>query len=112
LFYGSILARREHFTSVKGYNESLEKWGGEDDNVRLRFMMFGLKMVPLSRLRVIHISNEERDGGPPNDVPVITADERRMAMMPKTIEVNGPEWGRDFNRIVFDWKIERYATEQ
>jgi hypothetical protein len=35
-----------------------------------------------------------------------------MAMMPKTIEVNGPEWGRDFNRIVFDWKIERYATEQ
>jgi hypothetical protein len=91
----------------------MEKWGGDDDNIRLRFMMFGLKMAPLSWLRLIHVANEERGGGSPTDVPVATEDEISMAMTPKTIEANGPEWGRDFDRIVFDWrKMGKYATEQ
>lgn len=106
-FYGSILTRRAEFEDVTGYDESLLKWSGDDVNARIRLMANGVRMTPRPDLRVIHLAFESQVSGKPLKAlrrPHHTEAEYDAIVAPSQIRANGPGWGRDFDRVVFDWK--------
>lgn len=105
LFYGSVLARRIDLSHITGYDESLEKWGADDDNLRIRLMRSGLRMVPLPDLRLLHLSDEERYRGHASPaVPQYSSKEKRAIMDPARILANQGPWGVDFAETVWDWR--------
>lgn len=106
LFYGSLCTRREHFEAITGYDESLAKWGGSDDNLRLRLLMSGLRMVPEPDLKLLHLGFEPRLlGHASRYVPRYTREEKRRITSPRSAAANRGDWGRDFERVAFDWAV-------
>jgi len=104
LFYGSICTRKEHLIAITGYDESCVKWGADDDNLRLRLMMSGIQMAPEPNLKLLHLSFEARlNGHASRYVPRYTKEEKRRLQNPRSPIANRKEWGRDFDRIAFDW---------
>ena len=60
-YYGTVAASRATFNAVRGYDESLSDWGGDDDNLRARLSMQGALLVLDRALGVIHLSEEPRE---------------------------------------------------
>lgn len=117
MFYGSLLARRASFESVTGYDERLEKWGGDDDNLRARFGQAGLRMIRHPDLRVIHLSTQRRRGAslPPESFPtdrIITPDDERELLAPSSAQANPPDWGSTFHRVLYDWRVDSAGTSR
>ena len=52
--YGSILVKRSHLEAIGGYNEEENLWGGEDDNIRFRLEMYGLRNISCPDALVAH----------------------------------------------------------
>lgn len=105
LFYGSLCVRRTDLIAVNGYDESLKKWGGDDDNLRLRLMMNGLKMQPIPEMKLLHLSYEARlQGQASRHVVQHTQQEKRRIRNPRSAVANRSGWGQDFDRIALDWK--------
>jgi len=101
-FYGSVCAPRAAFEAVRGYNESNKSWGCDDDNMRARLMLYGLKLkyTPIARAihplevgEVNHNRIRQRDK---------TSVERESLTCPVTPVVNGEDWGREFDEIVYE----------
>jgi hypothetical protein len=116
LFYGSLLAPRASFNTVTGYDESLDKWGGDDDNLRARFALAGLHMIQCDKLRVIHLSALPRRGLslPPESFPkerIITPLDERRLLAPASYRANSANWGTDFGRTLFDWRHARRGRQ-
>jgi hypothetical protein len=116
MFYGSLLARRASFEAVTGYDERLEKWGGDDDNLRARFGQVGLRMIRHPDLRVIHLSTQPRRGIslPPESFPsdrIITPDDERELLSPSYAKPNPPSWGSDYDRVLYDWAVEANSRD-
>ncbi|MFM9926190.1 glycosyltransferase family 2 protein [Variovorax sp. H27-G14] len=99
-FYGSLCCAREAFEAVGGYDESLARWGGDDDDFRVRLEMAGWQLQACADLKLLHLSFEARDGAEQFD-----ADNDWARCTPSVARANddgtgqGNEWGRDFARI-------------
>jgi len=97
-FYGSLCCAREAFDAVGGYDESLVRWGGDDDNFRVRLEMAGWQLLACADLKLLHLSFEARDGSEQFD-----HDNDWACCTPATARANeGAErraWGCDFTRI-------------
>lgn len=88
---GSIMARKEHFEAVSGYDESIQGWGGDDINLCRRFDMLGLKW------------NRVMDAvlySPHNKISVERQHDGRE-VIPTVMVPNGPDWGTDFSEIAY-----------
>ena len=57
--YGSICAPKAALKTLGGYDESLDKWGGDDDDIRLRLKQFGLTHA-IVRALVTHVQFPKR----------------------------------------------------
>jgi glycosyltransferase involved in cell wall biosynthesis len=108
--YGSIMVRKDDLLTVGGYDETLYLWGGDDDNIRVRLEMFGIKKNFLPEVRLIH-REKNTDG-------VEKRREKRLSMpiqdeleiyYPNCIKVNQSGWGQDFNDVIYNWQHNQYA---
>jgi glycosyltransferase involved in cell wall biosynthesis len=106
LYYGSICASRSLFEKVRGYDESLVHWGGDDDNLRARFMLAGAKKTILEESYIVHFQ-ENFDGNVKRTHPARIYDMSYYDRIcnPTQIQVNNKGWGVDFNEIIYDWVI-------
>ena len=110
--YGSIMVCKEDLMKIGGYDESLLLWGGDDDNIRARLEMSGLKKLFLPEVRLIHREKgndgfekrkEKRFSIPVND--------ELETYFPDSLKVNQTGWGEDFDDIIYDWQQNIYAKE-
>jgi endoglucanase len=111
-FYGSACGPRAAFEAVRGYDESNKTWGCDDDNIRARLMLCGLKLKyapvaraihPLESGEVNHNRLRQREKTPL---------ERQSLTRPLSPVVNGEDWGREFDEIVFESEGVKVADRQ
>lgn len=111
--FGSIMAERSHLEEIHGYDETFSKWGGDDNNLRSRLDMHGVGELFIHGAMMVHrdIGNEgkRRRNVPfektPNDV-------MRHYFFPDTDVANPDGWGRDFDKVAYDWRHNRFASAQ
>lgn len=101
-FYGSACGPRAAFEAVGGYDESNRTWGCDDDNIRARLVLAGLtlKYVPLAR--AIH----PLEAGEVNHNRIRRREKTRLERdayeRPASAVVNGADWGREFDEVIYD----------
>lgn len=103
--YGSIMAQKSDFESIWGYTENYQIWGGEDDNIRTRLDLAGLKRLYCPEAMLIHREDFSLRG---------TTREQQRTMIPKDLLIdmfipqekisNSPKWGTDFNNVIYNWQ--------
>jgi len=100
-YYGSICARRAAFEEIRGYDEALAGWGGDDDNVRIRLEMAGGTLLACDRVRLLHLEFDDRRGGHnARHDPDPAATFAKLA--PRTAAANlGRDWGVEFARVAY-----------
>ncbi len=101
-FYGSIAAPRALFHAVRGYDESIPGWGGDDDNIRLRMTLTGAKLVLDPAIRLLHLDDPARAqvnrAAPRNDAATL-----EELLNPVRAEANPERWGVRFGRRAREW---------
>jgi len=101
-YYGSIAAPAALFAAVGGYDEGITGWGGDDDNIRLRMMMTGAKLLLDPDIRLLHLYDDAR--APVNRAPAANDAATLEALLNPTDAVaNPPGWGMSFDRRARDW---------
>ena len=101
-FYGSICAPRAAFEEIRGYDESNESWGCDDDNIRERLILCGLKPWYAPYARAIHpLEPGEVNHNQTRQVEK-TLTERHSYLRPSTTRVNDADWGREFDEVLFE----------
>ncbi len=108
--YGSIMAKKNDIIDIGGYDESLSRWGGDDDNIRARLEQYGINKMILPEVKLVHREDKNREEK--------TRGEKRMGIpVQEEIEIyypnrclsNAEVWGVDFDDVVCDWKCNRFA---
>lgn len=101
--YGSIMAKRKDFMDIDGYDESLINWGGDDDNVRIRLEMNGIKRLFLPEVKLVHREKKKElsKRKDKRDIPIKILKE---ILLPNKIHINTDKWGYDFSNIAFSWE--------
>ncbi len=100
-YYGSICAPRQHLEMIRGYDETNQSWGCDDDNVRARLMLSGLEARYVRRAKVLHPLES-------NEVPRVIRrqekedHERDFYVYPQSMLANGEDWGREFDEIIYE----------
>ncbi|HZI09756.1 MAG TPA: galactosyltransferase-related protein [Myxococcus sp.] len=100
--YGSICVPRERVVAIHGYDESLDRWGGDDDNLRIRLMQSDTYLHPLDDMRILHLSFEARKARRVTEPPPPEYSER--IFNPASPQANPQGWGESFRRVAFDWR--------
>lgn len=103
--YGSIMAKKSDLIDIGGYNESLYKWGGDDDNIRARLELAGIQKIFLPEVKLIH-RDKDVNGQKKRSINMqsILPEEELDIFYPNEAKVNEQEWGRDFNHVIYDWR--------
>ncbi len=110
--YGSIMVRKKDFFVVKGYDESLITWGGDDDNIRARLELSGIKKMLMPEVKLAHREHNENE-------LLKRAEKRNQIAFDKEIDIfypsniiaNGDKWGTDFDEVIYDWRHNKYSYE-
>ena len=104
-YYGSVCAPRAAFEDLRGYDECNQTWGCDDDNLRARFKLHGLKLRYEWAAKAIHPLEQ----GEVNHNRIMqkekTPAQRRRFLRPVGVCTNGPDWGRDFDEVLFERKV-------
>ncbi|OWP33678.1 hypothetical protein CBG55_05830 [Prevotella intermedia] len=100
--YGSIMAKKEAFYAVTGYDESLIKWGGDDDNIRVRLEMQGIKKILLPEVKLLH-KEKPKELKSRNNKNIAIKTLKRIKC-PLVIRANSKDWGKEFNDIAYSWE--------
>lgn len=110
--YGSIMTEKEHLMSIGGYDESLSRWGGDDDNIRARLEMAGIKKLILPEVK-LHHREKDREGREKRNKKhfQIPVKEEIEIYHPNRDKLNGDHWGRDFSDVIYDWQYNRDTKE-
>ncbi len=110
--YGSIMAKRKYFFKIGGYDETLIKWGGDDNNIRIRLEMNGIRKLFLPEVKLIHrerdIEIKKRKGGQKSSIPVEVL---KNILLPNEIQINQNKWGNDFSDIAYSWKDKKFNKD-
>jgi hypothetical protein len=101
--YGSIMVSRDNLVKIGGYDESFSKWGGDDDNLRSRLKLLGVRETLIPWAHVIHWE-KKRLKRPPR-----LSASRRDPLVDKIFRpshwlANNGVFGNDFNRIAYDYR--------
>ena len=110
--YGSIMAEREHLMFVSGYNEQLTRWGGDDDNIRARLEIAGIKKLIVPEVKLHHREKDKlgKEKRTEKRAQITTADEIEI-YYPNSIKINDDYWGRDFDDVIYDWRYNRFTKK-
>lgn len=98
-FYGSVCAPKAAFEEVRGYDESFDTWGSDDDNLRVRMEMAGYANLLCPSMRVLHLADEPREP----EGRKFNAAEAFQRRSPTTALANSLRWGTDFGRLAYQW---------
>lgn len=102
--YGSIMVKRKDIIEITGYDESLIKWGGDDDNVRIRLQMNGVKRLFLPEVKLIHRENKKELVNRADKRSFIPIEVLKKLLLPTKVHINANSWGFDFSEIVYSWE--------
>lgn len=102
--YGSIMVRKKDLVEIRGYDESFESWGGEDDQIRKRLDLAGIKKMEVADAKTVH-REINSDGHQVrseriNKMPIKLL---KHILYPKKTLFNGECWGEDFDEVIWDW---------
>lgn len=111
--YGSIMAKKEYFERIGGYNENFTEWRVEDEPLRKRLELAGIYQLFFPDSVLIHkedflqgtMSHHQQQACIPYEV-------LSEMLLPVHIVENDENWETDFDTIVYDWKDHPYAKEQ
>lgn len=106
--YGSIMVPKHHLLNIRGYNENFEKWGGEDDQIRRKLNLYGLKKMELVDAKTIH-RDKNSDGHRERSsrIDKMPIRDLKYIFHPKNPIFNGNDWGLDFKESIWDWKTHK-----
>jgi GT2 family glycosyltransferase len=104
IYYGSVCALRGAFEDVRGFDESNYTWGCDDDNLRARLELHGLKLKYEWGAKAIHPLEKDEVNHNRIMQKEKTSTERRRFLRPTNIHGNGKDWGRDFDEVLFERK--------
>jgi hypothetical protein len=123
--YGSIMVRKEHFLKINGYSEVYTEWGGEDTNLRARLELNGIKKYYCEDAVLVHredfnkaakrktfdktLHKERPYGLVGTDKE--SKDYLKEIWCPENNITNDDEWGKDFEKIIYDYKNNVYSKE-
>lgn len=107
--YGSIMVKRSYLMDIRGYDETLSKWGGDDDNLRARLEMIGVKKLLIPEANMVHWETEgelrKRAGKhSAKNRPILIS---KSILYPDSPVINGEDWGTDFDTVVYDWESKK-----
>lgn len=111
--FGSIMVKKEYLYQIKGYDENLFKWGGDDNNIRARLEYIGVQKLFVPEAMLLHrdINNEagkRRREYRFKDLPNAAI---RHYFYPSKSVANEGEWGKDFDDIIYDWQCNIFADK-
>ncbi len=109
--WGSIMVERSHLEAIKGFDETFSKWGGEDDNIRVRLDMLGVKKLLLPSVLTMHREKNYNPKERADKVAKHTPEDWKKMRYPTEIEVNPNGWGNEFNNLVYSWENNIYNKE-
>ena len=109
--YGSIMVEKRILEEIGAYDEQFKVWGGEDDNIRRRLDMAGIKQLQLPEAKSLHREKKLKLKESLSKSNDFDANEWERFFYPKTERVNENGWGQEFNKILYDWQDNQYAKE-
>ena len=109
LDYGSIMVEKTTLKKIGGYNEQFIKWGGEDDNIRKRLDFAGAKQLKVPEAKSLHREKELKLIQRFAKTNRFTAKELKYIYYPQKAKANGNLWGKEFNKVVYNWQNNSYA---
>ncbi|WGQ08894.1 glycosyltransferase [Pedobacter gandavensis] len=102
--YGSFLAKKEHIEQVDGYTEAFSIWGGEDDNLRAKLEMKGIKKARVASALILHREDEPNGEALRADKSLaLPLELNHKAFIPDEQDFINPNWGRDFSEVCYDY---------
>lgn len=111
--YGSIMAKKEYFEQIGGYSEHYTEWGGEDDHLRKRLELAGIRWLFFPDSVLIHREDMRKRTASRNEQRArIPRDVLSEMLLPTETVVNGEDWGTDFNRVAYEWRDHPFAKGQ
>ena len=109
--YGSIMVEKEALEAIGGYDEQFKVWGGEDDNIRRRLDMAGVKQLKAPQAKSLHREEKLHLTDHFAKTNNFNIREWQTFFYPKTAKVNSKNWGQEYNKLVYDWQNNTYAEE-
>jgi glycosyltransferase involved in cell wall biosynthesis len=111
--YGSIMVEKKYLNEICGYSECITNWGGDDDNIRARLEMLGLRKMFTSQAIAIHREdNSDGHKGRYKKSAEIPVEVYKDIYYPQSLIVNKFSWGMDFNEVAYSWKSRPNKKEQ
>lgn len=111
--FGSIMTRKEYFEKINGYNESYTEGYGEDEYLRKRLELSGIRLLFFPESILIYRKNVIQQTTLINDQQIHIMRELSSEMLlPLLVKVNEYGRGTEFYTVVYDWKDHPYAKEQ
>lgn len=111
--FGSFMAEKIHLEKIGGYWEKLSSWGGDDDNIRTRLELSGVRKMFVPQAIAIHReenSDEHKSRSKKNALMPITA--YKSIFYPNKPFVNEINWGCDFNEVAYSWSYRNSRRDQ
>lgn len=102
--WGNIMVERKYLERIRGYDETFHSWGGEDNNVRARLDMIGIKPILILEAMTLHRERNYNPQERKNKVANHTNDDWIRMCYPSKPEANKDRWGEEFSRLSYDWK--------
>lgn len=105
--YGSIMVNKTDLIKVKGYDENHDNWGGEDDQIRRKLDLIGLRKIELLDAKSIH-RELKSDGHKERTSRTKSMPTRHLKNIfyPKKASLN-INWGKDFDEVIWYWKTDK-----
>lgn len=112
-YYGCIMAKKEYFEEVAGYNEHIIEWDSKDDHIRKRLELAGIRRLFFPNAVAIHREDYSQQTVLSND-PCTRLPREVLSeiLLPVNKIVNDENWGKSFNTVVYDWRNHSYAKQQ
>lgn len=99
-YYGSICFPRNAAILVGGYDECMDKWGGDDDNFRARLKLNGTKILTDENINILHLVFEYNINHKyeKNSLPIDYIYNPTSKICNKCFDT----WGDDFSEVIFN----------
>ena len=102
--YGSIMAKKEYFEKVGGYDERYTEWREANDNLRRRLGLAGIHQLFFPETISIQKEGFYQETAIQNEL-------LSEILLPVEINVNKSDWGTNYT-VEYDWKEHPYAKQQ
>ena len=109
--WGNLMVERNHLYKLHGYDETFITWGGEDNNMRARLDMSGIKKFILPEAKTIHREKNYDPNERSKRINKHSISDWRKMNYPSEAIANKDIWGSEFNKVIYDWQDNQYAKD-